>query len=428
MRTIALFAALLAIGASTVAAAPPSNSFPKPAQPTASVDTHPNITLSGDEHTASTKAEIEEEKFLRARLPKYDPKAAAEFAEYYQSLVYGNNQTARNNALRRPQAGVRAAAAYSGLPTSFCVGIAWNPTRTQIFKNSKKCDVRGWTTLWLFTALTDFDAYMGNSVSCIGKAENPSRSMIFPGTAYCNVSGWDKDFHLSETGRPIGTPGQQNDHESTEVWQKSDPHRMMLYPYYDGTKHGWQWKYSLRYITRWRLPTSKELEDFKSKVPPHGELRKRNWDHQDIETKAELHAVESLISQWGYNEINFSDKKVHLASSFSQVQQSAGIGQFTHLMNDLTNIEINSHWYSTVTTVFINVNGRILASATLRKNVNYGYDTIQQALRLSAGDGNTRALEAHESHQRIFGSVPPSGDVEIISSNAGPWSMYGDLN
>ncbi|KAF9125131.1 hypothetical protein BGW39_007634 [Mortierella sp. 14UC] len=419
MRIGALFAALLAVGASTVAAAP------KHAQPTVSLNAHSNTTLSGTEHTVPTKAEIEEEKFLRARLPKYDPKAAAEFAEYFQNIVYGKNQTARNNALRRPQAGVRAAAAYNGLPVPHCVGIAWNPTRTQIFKNREKCDISGWTTLWVFTALADFDKYMARDPMCVGKAGNPSRSMFFSGRTTCDISGWDTDFHFYETGRG-GPAGAETKHESTEMWQKYDPHRMMIYPYYQGNKHDWQWAYSFRYVNRWRDATPGELEAIREHMVEHGELRKRNWDHDEIENDAERDAVNALIAEWNYAQIDFTDNRVIYGRNLPNFRAAAQLGDFGHLLN-LAQIEINQHWFSSVTTIFIRVNNRILASMTITRNLHFGVDTIQQALRLSARNNGPQALESRGLLSRIFASVGPSGSARMMGYEP-TWSLYGKLN
>ncbi|KAG0278093.1 hypothetical protein BGZ95_004726 [Linnemannia exigua] len=420
MRITALFAALLAVGASTVASAPASTIVASHTPSAVLPNAYSNTTLSP---TALAKADAEEEKFLREHLPKYDPKAAAKFAEYFQTVMYGNNQTSRNNAMSRTQASIRAAAPIKGTPTAFCVGIAYNPVRTKIFKNMETCDIQGWNTLWVFTANTEYDPYMSRDPMCVGQLHNPTRSMFFSGVTKCSDSGWVTDFSFYETGRDGHPAGTETMHESTDMWQADDPHRMLIYPHYKGAEHGWRWAYEFRYVNRWRLPTAKELDILRPHIYEHGELRKRNWFTEIIRNTAERNAINALIAQWDLDRIDFYDMRRINPSNMARFRAAAVLGGFTNQVEN-TYMEVNSHMFSSVTNIVLRVNGRILASITIPRNVHFGANIIREALRLSYRTAQPEALEARNLLQGIFASMDPQGNVRIMADQNG-WDVYG---
>lgn len=202
----------------------------------------------GSGHLPST---ITNDSALRNAIVDYNYEdAAKQIAKYYKA-VYGD-RAPRTNAVSS-----RAAKSSDILP--FCVGIAFEPSRVQIFRNKMSCDANGWSTLFIFTANTKKDIHQAKYPICVGWAEAPNRSMLFSDKTTCSINEFSHDFAFYESGMKVSFDATVSPlHESTVMWQAGGPHRMMLYPYYEGDKHGWQWAYNLQYRSRYRLASQYE--------------------------------------------------------------------------------------------------------------------------------------------------------------------------
>ncbi|KAF9126443.1 hypothetical protein BGW39_006615 [Mortierella sp. 14UC] len=161
--------------------------------------------------------------------------------------------TANNNStMPHTNLAIRAAAPSKSpveiLP--YCVGVATDDKGNT--RNKMQCDISGWDTLFVFTAHTKYDKHMAPYPMCVAKGGGPNRSMLFSGKTSCTSGEWKTDFVFYESGSRGGDKAASPYHQSTVMWQKYGPHRMMLYPFYDGVRWGWIEAYSLQYRTRFR--------------------------------------------------------------------------------------------------------------------------------------------------------------------------------
>ncbi|KAG0311192.1 hypothetical protein BGZ97_012017 [Linnemannia gamsii] len=239
---------------------------------------------------------ITDDSVLRDAIVDYDYEDAAKYIAQYYKAVYGDRIAPRTNGVSS-----RAAASKDILP--FCVGVAFEPSRVQIFKNKMSCDANGWSTLFIFTAHTKQDIHHAKYPICVGWATAPNRSMLFSSKTTCSLDGFTHDFAFYESGMRINYDASVNAlHESTVMWQARTPHRMMLYPYYEGDKHGWQQAYNLQYRSRYRLASSYE----------RAELTIQQGDHEEVHKKLSIatpntaasRCTLNLIQMWTENTVN----------------------------------------------------------------------------------------------------------------------------
>ncbi|KAF9094079.1 hypothetical protein BGX29_009689 [Mortierella sp. GBA35] len=319
MKVPAILSVLLATAlAAAVHAALASTSVPLPA-PTSipSPGSSRNGTLSPDNQSFTTT----DNDALRAAIAHYDFKAAAPLVEQYYDAVYGNNTFARTNAVSKA-----AAASTDILP--FCVGIAWNPTRVQIFKNKMSCDVSDWTTLFVFTAHTREDDSHAAYPICSGLGSGPGRSMLFSDKKSCSLQGFKADFVFYESGIPKRNRDKTDlfvnpAHESTVMWQKFNPHRMVIYPGYDGASEGWERAYNLQYRFCWRLATEREAKSFKRLLSTHAIIHKRIKLTSIPNNPIYRRCLQLLIQTWDFPSVTLNKSQTYYGSSRSDLRQAA---------------------------------------------------------------------------------------------------------
>ncbi|KAG0278668.1 hypothetical protein BGZ95_003449 [Linnemannia exigua] len=173
------------------------------------------------------------------------------------STVNGNN----NTAVSRINAKAAAAAKSPVEILPYCVGVASDDKgnkRVKIFKNKTKCDISGWDTLFVFTAYTNKDKHFAPYPMCVASGLDPNRSMLFSGKTSCTSGEWKTDFVFYESGARNGDKVASPYHQSTVMWQAYNPHRMMLYPYYEGGNAGWIWAYNLAYRSRYTISSGND--------------------------------------------------------------------------------------------------------------------------------------------------------------------------
>ncbi|KAF9898861.1 hypothetical protein EC991_010202 [Linnemannia zychae] len=135
---------------------------------------------------------------------------------------------------------------------------------------------------------------------CAGFASGPSRSMMFTG-GDCNQAGWTHEFTFwynqcpwfkEECDGKVYSKNMQ-----VHVYEAFEPHRMMLAPGYDGTKHGWTYKWSIAYMSHFFALSSKGYKLIEERHKPH--LVKR----ADITrpNRSEKDALQALIDCWTRN-------------------------------------------------------------------------------------------------------------------------------
>lgn len=196
--------------------------------------------------------------FFESRIVKFNQTEAAARAAQYDDVVNGSNALHRSNGV------AIAAASKDILP--FCVGYATNPVRVRVFRNKLTCDGSGWSTLYTFTARTKKDAYLAPKAICSGISKDGKRSMLFSGKTTCAGGEWKQDFAFYESAKIF---------LRVEMFQAQNPHRMLLYPGYNGEEHGWQKAYTLQYLSFYRRSTDAEMQIFKGDYIGHLQVHKK---------------------------------------------------------------------------------------------------------------------------------------------------------
>ncbi|KAF9129330.1 hypothetical protein BGW39_004244 [Mortierella sp. 14UC] len=238
MKVPALFYALLTLLLAATASAA-TTTIPASANPTWLFQPH---NSQGKEPTHPTNDSV-----LFASLVTYDHKAANSLVDLYNSAINGNNSfnlynsaVRRNNSLISRTNAVTRAVTPSKDILPFCVAVAKNPTRTRIFKNRQICDGKGWQTLFIFTAHTKRDPHHAAYAACVAYSKALTMSMVFERTETCNPNAWKTDFVFYMSGQMyFNDPKVSQYHESSVQWITNFPDRVMIYPYYQGDKHGW---------------------------------------------------------------------------------------------------------------------------------------------------------------------------------------------
>ncbi|KAG0300412.1 hypothetical protein BGZ97_003239 [Linnemannia gamsii] len=191
-------------------------------------------------------------------VPDLLSRAAAEFTAQYNEALYSNS------TLQRPSAFEKRAESNNVIP--FCVGIASNPPRVRVFRNRMTCDISGWDTLYTFTAHTKEDEFIAPKATCSGSGSDPSRSMFFRRENCKDGNKWTHDFTFYESSAF---------NFRTTVWYADNPHRMLLYPNYNGLAHGWKDSYTVTYRNVYRLAADQEIRSLKADMTSHTNIHKK---------------------------------------------------------------------------------------------------------------------------------------------------------
>ncbi|KAF9116539.1 hypothetical protein BGW39_002717, partial [Mortierella sp. 14UC] len=264
----------------------------------------------------------------------------------------------------------------------YCVGLASNPSRVQIFQDRTSCDGDGWKTLFVFTAHKKKDDFYPERPISVGRNDRPERSMLFAGRSACAVDEWSTDFAFYEScciqDRVIEDGCRI---ESTVVWEAFEPHRMMLYPHYDGKKHGWKEAYNLTYKSRWRPATYAEARMLIPHLPTHSTLHKRTDIHPPYD-HATFRCAQALIRLWNYSRISSSTPRTLRSDIDPQFGTASRRHGFTQLAS-VAYLRIHDNKYDRATAVDVMVDGLVRASASISYDTNLLASGIRLALQES---------------------------------------------
>ncbi|KAF9911307.1 hypothetical protein EC991_004205 [Linnemannia zychae] len=249
MKAFALVSILLATTLSLA-------TYAAPATELGSSSTPQNGTISDDD-TALLKLVVD-----------YDEEAAAALIAKYDAAFTGTKTHENSRSASK--------AAPSSVST-FCVGVASNPVRNQVFLNQLTCDQNGWKTLYVFTAFSTLDPYQGFNKTCVAYALNPTRSLLFNDTLTCTQGEWKTDFPFYQSGCiPSQTDVNCVRRQSTTLmWQNYNPHRIVMYPWYPGNVHGWKDPIIVKYIAQWRYAKEEEWKTLTDVMTIHAALHSR---------------------------------------------------------------------------------------------------------------------------------------------------------
>jgi hypothetical protein len=320
------------------------------------------VAIAAAVHAAPTSSSrnntITNDDALLASIPKYDYKTAEALVAHYNEVVYGNKSLIRTN-------GAVSAAAASTDIIPFCVGYATNPVRVKIFKNKMTCDTKGWSTLFIYTAHTKMDKHHAPYPICTGNEGNPDRSMFFSNKSECSINGWSTDFAFYESGNKGNNKDANPLHEGTYMWQAYNPHRMMLYPYYPGDQHGWQFAYNLQYRSRYRLASVTDMNWLKQTM---------NW-HESAHAQLSMstasgstfRCVQDLIQIWS-NRVRFDGSgstAIYPGSDSPGFVADAARDECSSLVKGAQIRAGRFNIAQTVTVVEVMINNKVYASASI---------------------------------------------------------------
>jgi hypothetical protein len=334
---------------------------------------------------------------LQLHVSQRDKAFSASIVNYYEELLGESNFTIHAR-------GLEATMLSSEDVGRYCVGMASNPTRVQIFNDRTNCDDNDWTTLYVFTAHKKKDDHYARRPICVGQSNSLDRSMLFPGRTACTVDGWNNDFSFYESGCAQG--GVKDDgctYELTVVWEAFEPHRMMFYPHYDGHKHGWQEAYSLTYKSRWRPATVSEVKLFKPHLPAHSTLHKRTDIHPPYDL-ATLRCAQALIRLWNYSRVSSSTPRTIRGDIDPQFGVDARRNGFTQLAGAAF-LRLHYNKYGGATAVDVMVGSYVRASVSLPYDTNIFVSGVRLALQESLRSGRPVPVVPHDDHE--------AGDVLI---------------
>ncbi|KAF9928980.1 hypothetical protein FBU30_001985 [Linnemannia zychae] len=208
-------------------------------------------------HTSSKNATVtDEEAFLLSRHVKYNYKEMAILAAQYEQAM----------ASSRPRSNAAAKASPRTDIIPVCVGFATGPVRVRLFKNKLTCDTKGWSTLYTFTVHTKKEDYLAARPMCSALGLDERRSYLFFDKTNCAGGEWKDDFSFYRSS---------NVYTQTEIWVAPNPQRMLLYPTYPGSDHGWTINSAVQYRSYFRLSPDKEMKIFKGDYVHHLEVHKK---------------------------------------------------------------------------------------------------------------------------------------------------------
>ncbi|KAF9138324.1 hypothetical protein BGX30_009280 [Mortierella sp. GBA39] len=356
---------------------------------------------------------VTDDSDLRKYTVDYDYEDAAKHIAKYHEALYGNMAASRTNAVSR------AAASTDILP--FCVGYAFDGVgaRTKIFKNKMSCDISGWTTLFIFTANTKKDIHQAKYPICVGFASGPDRSMLFSGKTTCSIDEFSNGFAFYESGMKISYDATVSPmHESTVMWQAYGPHRMMLYPYYEGDRHGWQWAYNLQYRSRYRLAPPNERVNLVTQQGMHEQVHKK----LSISTPntAASRCTLNLIETWTDDFVNSGNPISNAGSKNAQFVADAQRDECSSLVakSSIRVARVTSQLASSLEAV---IDGKVYAAISISANTHLPPAHTRVALRESLRTGKP-VMVGQQGDKKIPDSVVALVDDTFVT--IGSKSIY----
>ncbi|KAK3843158.1 MAG: hypothetical protein J3R72DRAFT_441736 [Linnemannia gamsii] len=370
--TVAVHAAPLANSTAeqptpTVTAAPP---------PLSSTFAIPSLRDRSKNETLFT---ITDDDALFASLIDYDFKAAEKSVAHYYDAVYGDKPPSRSNAAPK--------ASFSKDIMPFCVGIAPNPTRVQIFNNVMTCTRDGWTTLFIFTAHIKRDAHHAPYPICVAFAGAPSRSILFPNhEGKCQAGEWTNNFSFFESGMKNKYDESVNPlHESSVVWQAYNPTRMMTYPYYDGSSQGWERILNLQYRSRYRLAAPYERSFLTTNQGNHEGVHKK-LKISSPPNSATRRCTLNLIQAYGVERVMMNEPYSIKGSDNAKYKADAKRDECSSLVAK-SSIRFARVTVLGVTSVEMVIDGKVYAAISINANTYMPAAHVRVALQESMRTG-----------------------------------------
>lgn len=315
---------------------------------------------------------------LLSRVVKYNHKGAAEFTAQYNEALYGNSTL---HAIEKR--------AVSSDVQPFCVGVASNPPRVQVFRNKMKCDDNGWGNLYIFTAHTKEDEFIAPTAACSGFGSAPSRSMISRGKNCKDGNNWIHDFTFYESNAH---------YYFTTVWYAEGPHRMLLYPGYNGLAHGWKKSHDIKYRSFYRLASDPEVRSLKVDGPGHTAVHKKikMSKPNDVTT---MRCAEMLIGAVPSVRLPYNSVSTYAGKELSNFLGLAFDANCTKLISS-SSVVVRRVFVNGFGSVEVNIGKSTIAAASIKLN-HYVVDLVlNQALFESLRTGKPVMIGQNDEDER----------------------------
>ncbi|KAK5816458.1 hypothetical protein F5H01DRAFT_340910 [Linnemannia elongata] len=372
LKTLSVLVA--AVFATSLHAAPGSLSSRPPSAPSSALPSAPSSAPPSNTHSAngSLPGDLAD---LLAKVVKYDHTVVANMAAQYKAAMPSS---------------ISSQLAVDILP--FCVGIAPNPTRVQIFRNAMTCDRNGFRTLYTFTAHTKQDIYLAPKPMCSALGPNPSRSMFASNKTTCGDVTWMTDFAFFESA---------NRYQEVVMWQSHNPHRMALYPLYAGDTQGWKWAYKLLYRTHFRPASDAEMKTLRSDFSAHLKVQKK-LKIDPISDVATKRCATLLIDSVVYPFVKASNAFIYAGSDLGSYVKAASEAQCSHLVKS-SRIYVKRFSVGNFGSYEVMIGNKVHAAASMK----VGPETLVWSLRVAL-------QESMRAGQPVMVSMNPSSPKENI--------------
>ncbi|KAG0291293.1 hypothetical protein BGZ97_005937 [Linnemannia gamsii] len=303
---------------------------------------------------------------LFARVVKYDHAAVAAMAAQYKAAML------TNTAIRLANDDIARAAEISSDILPFCVGIAANPTRVQIFKNAMTCDLDAFSTLYTFTAYAKQDSYLAPIPMCSGLGSSPAR--IYP-------------------------------------------ERMMMYPLYKGDAHGWTWKYYMQYFSHFRPASVAEMATLRSEFSSHIEIHK----HLKIEPllEDEKRCATLFIDNLVYPSIPTNRGFIYSGPDLVNYVKVASEAQCSQLVQSST-VHSGRFAVGGFGPYEVKFHDKVIAAASMRLGPETRIESLRAAMQESMRAGQPVMVSMNATNRKenivvfVQGSVVVIGDDEKV--------------
>ncbi|KAG0266459.1 hypothetical protein BGZ95_003047 [Linnemannia exigua] len=374
-----------------VAAALAAPSYAAPTARPTKATPHKNATVTDDE------------AFFNAHYVKYDYEGMAKIAAEYEAAMAGSS-------LHRSNAVSRAAVSTSIIP--ICVGFAKGPVRVRLFRNKLTCDIAGWNTLYVFTAHAKKDDYLAAKQMCVALGTDERRSWLFAEKSKCGGGEWKDDFVYYDS---------TNVYESATMWTAPNPNRMLLYPTYEGGKHGWTGTYGLRHRNQFRLASSGELKTFKGEYVNHVEVHKKLTITATPDAKT-LRCVSLMAEAMPTAKVSDNGRvEVVQGNQLTSYAAFAFDAKCTDLVTK-SQFRSNQAKFSGVGSMELIINNKVHAAISIKQGLTVGGSMLRTALLESLRSGQPVMVTESNGYHADDGVIAYIQGTGYVIGNAQIWN------
>ncbi|KAF9952188.1 hypothetical protein BGZ72_006454 [Mortierella alpina] len=251
-----------------------------------------------------------------------------------------------------------------------------------------------------FNPRSDYDpAAMKELFEVLGANQLPH--MVFAGDTSCTKAGWTTAFVFWGPGcHDNSCKGTMAMHESNEMFQAYDPHRMMMYPHYDGTAHGWTKNGQVTYHCRHELPNAEEAAYLKTVVPAILKNHKREVDNTEGD-RGLVNCIMQIVGLWDLDEVmrNVRQGTLIFGRDVRSFREAAQHGGFENYVNS-ARIDVQAPINSELANIQVQIGTKSYANVLIPTGVKIGARSIRRAFLESMQQARTVTLHRAKPTQK----------------------------